>query len=283
MTISQRKRQNIITNLIQSAKAWLSTSVVLQLERDSFWPDTDIYEERVLFMFHLNDSKFRLAIISFIESPLFQVGITIVILASSLCIALDDPVESLYAPSAQRSSTTLVLKLLEVVWTVIFTVEMILQILAKGLFLGTKTYLADTWGMFDCAIVGTSWASIFQGGAGLTALRCLRVIKSLRVLKRSVPDIHIMLEVIARVSLQILVSLAVVLLVALMFSIILVQLSAGKNYRCVHTATGLPHPLSIACNPPNQAVNGFSGFYSCPDDPLCPDCWACVQVPTGTQ
>ena len=75
MITSERKGQNIIVNLIQRAKDWLSTSVVLKLERNVFWPDTDIYEERVLFLFHLNDSKFRLAIISFVESPLFQVKI----------------------------------------------------------------------------------------------------------------------------------------------------------------------------------------------------------------
>ena len=137
---SERKRNNPLRQLLHKIKEEFSTYTVdFKLERTFDWPDTDIYEERVLFSLHLNHSRFRLGVISFIESPLFQAGITAVILASSICIALDDPLEGLYCPPAEWSSLTLLLKTLEAVWTAVFTVEMLLQITARGFFLGTKT------------------------------------------------------------------------------------------------------------------------------------------------
>ena len=70
------------------------------------------------------------------------------------------------------------------VLTVIFTIEMLLKM--KGL--GLNLYLSSSWNVFDMSVVGLSWLEIAllnvtgaSGGGGLTALRAFRLLRVVRI------------------------------------------------------------------------------------------------------
>ena len=86
------------------------------------------------------------------------------------------------------------------VFTALFTLEMLLKILAQGFFIPSPTaYLRDPWNLLDCSIVIISLVDTFffkyapttngggddNGLAGLKALRAMRCLRPLRVISRN--------------------------------------------------------------------------------------------------
>jgi len=66
----------------------------------------------------------------------------------------------------------------------LYTVEMLIKIVAMGFFLQKNSYLRDTWNILDFIIVTTAYFPIFFSGGGinLSALRSLRVLRPLRTI-----------------------------------------------------------------------------------------------------
>merc|ERR1711871_936059 len=81
---------------------------------------------------------------------------------------------------------------MDIVLTVIFTLEMFIKILAYGMYKGTPelpSYISDGWNRLDFVVVVISWVAILVEAleielpikvSTLRALRIMRVLKSLR-------------------------------------------------------------------------------------------------------
>ena len=76
------------------------------------------------------------------------------ILISSVLLALDDPLVD---------NNSIILKEIDLVVTIIFTIESLLKILAYGfLFNGEYSYMRDYANVLDFIVIIFSWVSIFS-------------------------------------------------------------------------------------------------------------------------
>ena len=123
---------------------------------------------------------------------------------------------------------------LDVVTTIIFDVEMLLRIVAMGLFFGEETYLSDGWNVLDfivniCSTVDQASPSSNLGF--FKALRAIRCLRALRLVSRN-PGMRMVVNSILQ-SMPVAVNVvAVVLLVFLVFGCAGVQFFAGKMRYC---------------------------------------------------
>ena len=133
---------------------------------------------RTLFMFTLH-SKVRRWCIRIAESRAFEMFIIAVIVANIVALAMYQP---------QKSGTTLStrnkrLGIAEMVFTCIFTVEMLIKVIAYG-FVISAARLHNNWNRLDFVIVvsGLAGWSSFIGGSGsnVEALRGFRLLRPLR-------------------------------------------------------------------------------------------------------
>ena len=70
------------------------------------------------------------------------------------------------------------------IFSLVFTLESIIKIIALGFIFGKNTYLRDPWNVMDFLIVITALMDFFQGFiGGVISLKSLRVLRILRPLK----------------------------------------------------------------------------------------------------
>ena len=124
-----------------------------------------------------------------VESSLFEVGVTILIIGSSLCLVLDSP---LLDPNSTRAQY---LQYCDIVFTLLFIAEMIVKILAYGLVFEKGAYLRNSWNVLDFMTVLVSILNLLEIGPGssLRALRTFRVLRPLRMLNR-LPELRVVVD-----------------------------------------------------------------------------------------
>ena len=71
---------------------------------------------------------------------------------------------------------------LEFFFQVFYTVEMVIKILALGLFFGKYSYFRDPWNILDFLIVAESWLTTYTGSGNLTAVRAVRALRVIRMI-----------------------------------------------------------------------------------------------------
>ena len=124
-----------------------------------------------------------------VESSLFEVGVTILIVGSSLCLVLDSPLLDPDSTQAQY------LQYCDFIFTSLFIAEMIVKILAYGFILEKGAYLRNSWNMLDFVTVLVSILNLLDIGPGssLRALRTFRVLRPLRILNR-LPGLRVVVD-----------------------------------------------------------------------------------------
>ncbi|GIM16367.1 hypothetical protein Vretimale_19029, partial [Volvox reticuliferus] len=196
----------------------------------------------------------------------FDYGILAVILGSSAILAVD-------SPRLERSSPLgRAVAILDIIFTAIFTLEMLIKVLAKGLILHRHAYLRNGWDILDFVIVTTSLLSLGLSAGGVggsstsSALKGVRLVRALRPLRlvRRLRGMRRVVETLIR-SIP---TLSEVLLFGVfqfgLFGILGVQLFAGKMSVCsqeVINGTRVEHK--------SQCVQGVT--YVCGEYDMCPD------------
>lgn len=174
----------------------------------------------------------RLAI-NLVESPLFDPFILITILCNCGTLAWTSPLDPLGTWKADF------LELAEWIFLGIFSAELIVKVIAFGLFSDAHAYLRDPWCQLDVFVVIVAWLPhIFTTMGNYTAIRTLRALRPLRTL-RHVPGMPALIDCIfsAIPGLSSVASLCALLLVIL--AIVGVQLFKGAlHYRCTNPYGG---------------------------------------------
>ncbi|GLI66096.1 hypothetical protein VaNZ11_009698, partial [Volvox africanus] len=196
----------------------------------------------------------------------FDYGILTAILGSSAILAVDSP------RLEQSSPLGRAVAVLDVVFTAIFTLEMLIKVLAKGLILHRHAYLRNGWDILDFLIVSTSLLSLglTVGGVGgsstssalkgvrlIRALRPLRLIRRLRGMQRVVETLIRSIPTLFEVLLFGVFQFGI-------FGILGVQLFAGKMSVCSQESV---NGTWVAYR--SQCVQGVT--YVCSEDDMCPD------------
>lgn len=108
---------------------------------------------------------------------LFDNIILVCICISSLCMAVDHPLAD---PSAPLS---VFLKVLGLIFSTIFAIEMIVKMLSMGFILGRNAYWRSAWNILDGVVVMVSLLDMFEAGSSMKALKTLRILRALRPLR----------------------------------------------------------------------------------------------------
>lgn len=108
----------------------------------------------------------------------FDACILLIILVNCIVLVIDNPLDT-------DQGKADVLEVFEYVFTVIFSVELVIKTLALGfMFNGPTSYIRSGWNMIDFAIVLAAWIGIAVGLDGNTSsLRGARVLRGLRSLR----------------------------------------------------------------------------------------------------
>ncbi|XP_075158330.1 ca[2+]-channel protein alpha[[1]] subunit T [Haematobia irritans] len=159
-----------------------------------------------------------------VEHKYFQQGILLAILINTLSMGIEY--------HNQPEELTVIVETSNIVFSVIFAVEMLLKVIAEGPF----RYIANGFNVFDGVIVILSAIEICQqflgngtgsGGSGLSVLRTFRLLRILKLV-RFMPNLRRQLFVMLRTMDNVAVFFSLLVLFIFIFSILGMYLFGGK-------------------------------------------------------
>ncbi|KAL6103851.1 cacna1e [Pungitius sinensis] len=164
----------------------------------------------------------------------FEMSILLVIVASSIALAAEDPV-------CTNSDRNKVLRYFDYVFTGVFTFEMIIKMIDQGLILHDGSYFRDMWNILDfIVVVGALIAFALTNNKGrdiktIKSLRVLRVLRPLKTIKR-LPKLKAVFDCVVTSLKNVFNILIVYQLFMFIFAVIAVQLFKGKFFYCTDSS-----------------------------------------------
>ncbi|KAL1270173.1 hypothetical protein QQF64_032462, partial [Cirrhinus molitorella] len=168
----------------------------------------------------------------------FEMSILLVIAASSIALAAEDPVNT-------NSDRNKVLRYFDYVFTGVFTFEMIIKMIEQGLILHDGSYFRDLWNILDFivvvgALVAFALTNVMGSNTGrdiktIKSLRVLRVLRPLKTIKR-LPKLKAVFDCVVTSLKNVFNILIVYKLFMFIFAVIAVQLFKGKFYYCTDSS-----------------------------------------------
>ncbi|XP_071184607.1 sodium channel, voltage gated, type V-like, alpha b isoform X3 [Salvelinus alpinus] len=199
--------------------------------------------------------RLRKTCFQIVEHSWFESFIIFMILLSSGALAFED----IYIE--QRKVIKMVLEYADKIFTYIFILEMLLKWIAYGF----KKYFTNYWCWLDFLIVDVSLVSLvanmlgYSDFAAIKSLRTLRALRPLRALSRF-EGMRVVVNALIGAIPSIMNVLLVCLIFWLIFSIMGVNLFAGKYGRCVNR-TGYIHNVSVINNKTDCLAMNDTQFY----------------------
>ena len=188
--------------------------------------------------------RYKSAVHRFVSHAMFENVILLLILASSVLLATETktwPVEG--------SETANLYALIDIVFTIIFTLEMVLKLFAYGLYERPTAYLRGPFNVLDGIVVLSSLASAAignSGGGAVRALRVLRIVRPLRTIRRF-PGIRLVVNTvitsIPAVSYVCLLGLASMSI----FALIGMEIFMGEFWSCRVVEDASSYSTETAC------------------------------------
>ncbi|XP_003448283.1 calcium channel, voltage-dependent, L type, alpha 1S subunit, b isoform X2 [Oreochromis niloticus] len=172
-------------------------------------------------------NKFRKLCYKIINASSFTNLILLFILLSSISLAAEDPID----PKSYRNQ---ILAYADIVFTSVFTIEIVLKMTVYGAFMHKGSFCRNSFNILDLIVVGVSLLSMGMESSAISVVKILRVLRVLRPLrainrakglKHVVQCVFVAIKTIGNIVL-------VTLLLNFMFACIGVQLFKGKFYSC---------------------------------------------------
>ncbi|XP_037132427.1 voltage-dependent R-type calcium channel subunit alpha-1E-like isoform X3 [Syngnathus acus] len=168
----------------------------------------------------------------------FEMSILLVIVASSIALAAEDPV----CASSERNK---VLRYFDYVFTGVFTFEMVIKMINQGLILHDGSYFRDMWNILDFivvvgALIAFALTNVMGNNKGrdiktIKSLRVLRVLRPLKTIKR-LPKLKAVFDCVVTSLKNVFNILIVYQLFMFIFAVIAVQLFKGKFFYCTDSS-----------------------------------------------
>ncbi|XP_078280365.1 sodium channel protein type 1 subunit alpha-like [Rhinoraja longicauda] len=178
-----------------------------------------------------------------VEHNWFETFIIFMILLSSGALTFED------ININKKPVIKVVLEYLDKIFTYVFVLEMLLKWVAYGF----KKYFTNAWCWLDFLIVAVSVVSLTANALGyaelaaIKSLRTLRALRPLRALSRF-EGMRVVVNALVGAIPSIMNVFFVCLIFWLIFSIMGVNLFAGKFYKCKNITSGDPYPIEIINN-----------------------------------
>nr|XP_015197992.1 PREDICTED: voltage-dependent L-type calcium channel subunit alpha-1S isoform X1 [Lepisosteus oculatus] len=162
-----------------------------------------------------------------VNATTFTNFILLFILLSSISLAAEDPID----PESFRNK---ILGYFDIVFTVVFTAEIVLKMTTYGAFLHKGSFCRNYFNILDLLVVGVSLISFVIQSSAISVvkiLRVLRVLRPLRAINRAKGLKHVVQCVF--VAIKTIGNIVIVtMLLDFMFACIGVQLFKGKFHMC---------------------------------------------------
>ena len=199
------------------------------------------------FRIHVSDAALALT-----SDKKFE-GFIILVIALN-CVTL--------AQSDSTKEETPVEKNIDLVFNIIYTVEMFLRIFSDGFIFGPGAYLKSYWCQLDFICVTTAYLEIIGGGGtSLAGLRAFRVLRPLRFVNNIEGLRIVVMSVIAAIP-RLKDTIIVLFFFFLIFAIGGLNLFMGQlKQRCVHEMTG-----NVLVVDEDEVICGYD---VCPPDYYC--------------
>jgi len=205
----------------------------------------------------------RKRLIEIVEHKLFEAFILAAICGTCLCLAVFQP-----TPNKDTTAVNEFLEEIEIIFTVIFTSECAMKIIAYGFVAHQNAYLKNTWNILDFTIVMiglfSSLLAVLQiQGLNVKSLRAFRVLRPLRLLS-SIPSLQIVINAIIMAMIPLFNIMLLVMFLIIIFAIMGLELFNGIFHKsCINAITGEPPLEPTPCG----------GFYQCPNGTVCEPYW----------
>lgn len=153
-----------------------------------------------------------------------------VIVANTLTLAMEDPLAEAPNPALAK---------LDVVFQILYTIEMVLKISGLGFIMNQGSYLRDSWNLLDFVIVNSGFLEYLNmGGADLSALRSFRVLRPLRTIS-GIEGLRIIVSALMSSIPLLRDAILILCFFFIIFAIAGVQLFSGiLKKRCINVETG---------------------------------------------
>jgi len=141
--------------------------------------DKDTYENEKLYTC-AETGLIRGKFMKIITSKGFDYFIMIIILINCITMAVEPDSKT---KSKNENKGIDVYKIMEYTFQIIYTIEMVMKIIALSLYQGENGYLRDGWNVMDFIIVMLSWGTMWMGSGGsISSVRSVRALRTLRTL-----------------------------------------------------------------------------------------------------
>ena len=182
--------------------------------------------ERVVFYYGSSHRAAR----QVVSHTATQVVMALVIVVGSICMSLENPFA---APDTPRA---VALQRIDVVVTIIYVVEIVLNIHAYGFIRSRTSFIQrDRWNSFDMALVIVSLVGILvdevSSNSAIRTLKVLRAARPLRLVKRSA-GMRLVLSCLLSAIPQLANCMVVTVIATVVFGVIGVNLFGGRMRRC---------------------------------------------------
>ena len=200
-------------------------------------------KHRSLFIFSPTNPV-RLAIAKLVYHRWFEYFMIVIILLSSIVLAIDSPEFSADLPlyselDSTKAQMKVIMDLLDVVFLFLFVGELILKVIVRGFIMHKGSYMRSAWNVLDFIIVAVGLVAFTvelnsRGKENLTAARALRTFRALRPLRVAsrAPGMKVVVQALFLAIPGITNVMFVCLLFYLIFGILGLNLFMGKMYFC---------------------------------------------------
>merc|ERR1719204_2107395 len=218
--------------------------------------------KRSIYLFTLKN-PIRQLFIKITEAKWFEILILLTILGTCISLAVFTPF-----PNGDSNATNDFLEEIEIIFTVIFTAECLMRIIALGFIAHPTAYLRNSWNILDFTIVMIGMISevlaILQiEGFDVKALRPFRVLRPLRLIS-GVPSLQIVMNAILMAIIPLINIALLVLFVIIIYSIIGLELFMGAFHKtCFNNVTGEMM----------EEPNPCGGIFHCEEGYECKEYW----------
>ena len=192
----------------------------------------------------------------------------LVICLSSICLAAVDPTD--VECSNNRCK---VLAELDMCWTILFALEMVLKMGAMGVW-GPGAYTSEPWNNFDAVIVMVGLLDFVPdtNTGGIKALRVLRVLRPLRAINRF-PELKLLISLMLDLLPMLGSVLAICGITFLIFAILGLHLWEGILHNRCYNGNGTeldalgygeePYVPYVCNRSPNAGIQSCPSSYNC--------------------
>mmetsp|Transcript_57180 Transcript_57180/g.100037 ORF Transcript_57180/g.100037 Transcript_57180/m.100037 type:complete len:1956 (+) Transcript_57180:179-6046(+) len=231
-------------------------------------PPRWIWYQHYAFFVLSPDNPVRVACRLLVENKRFDQAVLVCICISSLAMALDQPMAD------PEAVLTQILYWMGFVFTVVFTIEMLLKMIAFGCLYGNtngkRAYWLQPWNILDGIVVTVSILDIAtQGKGALGAMKTLRIIRALRPLRvvARFQNLRLVVQTLFK-SVPALLNVAVVgVLVFLIFALVFCNYLKGTFYSCMSPDGGELEGFSFDANVTYvRSVNGLKSAFNANGD-----------------